>query len=85
MGRKNMLNIIINLVENIISIIKSLFKWLLNCLDTLSIIFTYLSILILTVVLVKSSLEGLAVTSVVCSLSIFTLMRVNLAIRGGER
>lgn len=84
MVRNNMPNTLVEVIEFIMNFIKSIVKWLLNCLDTLAIIFTYLSILALTVLLVKSSLQGLVLTPIISSLSIFTLMKVNKNLRGGN-
>lgn len=78
-----MVDTIINIIKTIQELITNLVKWILSVFDVFGILFTYISILLVTVLIVTSYSHGGLLTPTVGCIIIFTLIYVNKNLKGG--
>ena len=78
-----MVDTIINIIKTIQELITNLVKWILSVFDVFGILFTYISILLVTVLIVTSYCNGKLLTPTVGCIVIVTLIHVNKSLKGG--
>lgn len=78
------LETLLKCIEFIFVVAETCYKHLFELLDTVALIFTYLSTLYLTYYMVSSCAKGSYLTTIACAVCIFTLSHVNQRLRGGN-
>ncbi len=78
-----MVDTLINIIKTIQELVINLIKWILSLLDIFGILFTYISILLVTILIVVSYYHGGLLTPTVGCIVIVTLIYVNKNLKGG--
>ena len=79
------LDAMLNFCKTFINVLKDFTQWVLNVLDSIGLLFTYFSILLITFIIVSTYLKGLLVAPVVGCIIVTTLIYVNKSLKGGVK